>query len=111
MPAMIMLQFAPFKLSSPTQMTSPASMQRLLRASLLFAVGAALAVGSAISPAAASMIRDTEIEADDQAALEKLGVSSKGKRAVEDGFVGCALLGGMADAAGSAPSEPMVIDT
>ena len=43
--------------------------------------------------------------------LEKLGVSSKGKRAVEDGFVGCALLGGMADAAGSAPSEPMVIDT
>ena len=63
MPAMIMLQFAPFKLSSPTQMTSPASMQRLLRAILLFAVGAALAVGSAISPAAASMIRDTEIEA------------------------------------------------
>ena len=63
MPAMIMLQLAPFKLSSPTQMTSPASMQRLLRAILLFAVGAALAVGSAISPAAASMIRDTEIEA------------------------------------------------
>ena len=63
MPAIIMLQVAPFKLSSPTRMTSPASMQRLLRAILLFAVGAALAVGSAIGPAAASMIRDTEIEA------------------------------------------------
>ena len=44
MPAMIMLQLASLKLTSPTQMTSPASMQKLLRASLLFAVGAALAV-------------------------------------------------------------------
>ena len=63
MPAMIMLKLAPLKLSRPTQMTSPTSMQSLLRAILLFAVSAALAVGSAISPAAASMIRDTEIEA------------------------------------------------
>ena len=63
MPAMIMLQLAPVTLSSSTQMTCPTPMQRLLRTILLYAVGAVLAIGSAISPAAASMIRDTEIEA------------------------------------------------
>ena len=63
MPAMIMLQLAPVTLSSSTQMTCPTPMRRLSRAILLYAVGAVLAIGSAISPAAASMIRDTEIEA------------------------------------------------
>ena len=63
MPAMIMLHLAPVTLSSSTQMTCPTPMRRLLRAILLYAVGAVLAIGSAISPAAASMIRDTEIEA------------------------------------------------
>ena len=52
---------------------------------------------------------DTEIEADEQAALEKLGNNggAKGrKRAVEDGFVGCALLGG----GGTEASEPIDLD-
>ena len=63
MPAMIMLQLVSVIVSNPNQMTSPRSMQRLLRTILLFAVGSVLAVGSTISPAVASMIRDTEIEA------------------------------------------------
>ena len=63
MPAMIMLQLVPFTLSSSTQMICPTSMRKLLRAILLYTVGAALMAGSVISPAAASMIRDTEIEA------------------------------------------------
>ena len=56
---------------------------------------------------------DETIEADTDAALEQLGAGgAKGKRAVEDGFVGCALLGGGcadASAGGSTPSEPMEI--
>ena len=63
MPAMIMLQLVSLTLSSSTKMICPTSMRELLRAILLYTVGAALVAGSVISPAAASMIRDTEIEA------------------------------------------------
>lgn len=90
---------------------SPSQACLYFEGSLLDDESATLAAVGVLAGSTLQLFVDTEIEADDQAALEKLGVSSKGKRAVEDGFVGCALLGGMADAAGSAPSEPMVIDT
>lgn len=76
MPAMFMLQPASPEPSSLIHMNRPTFMRKSLRAIVLFAVCAVLAVGSAISPAAASMIRDTEIEAGLEGLMNHLVVAA-----------------------------------